>query len=656
MAVGVAPALAVGAQPGRPAVGPAAGPGAAARAVAVGTGRGRRRSRRAGLVLALLALVVLAGTAWVLLAGLSGAPPVTVAEGSFAVRAFAINRFGFAAAHLPWYDGGAGALQVAAYETVSGALARAGSAVVAAREAMVLATVLAGISLAVTARRLQLSVPATVGALLLYGLVPVAVLLHRTADPTNLGAMWACAGLAVASGGSRRAGASIVAAGYLALGALSAPVVLLLVVPLATGLLVTGDVGRLPRVARIAAGALGLAGYITLVWLAVHGGLAAAPTARLPELTGLDQVLLVAAGAGAVVALLVRWLRSIAIGLLGLGLAAVIAEDARLQLAILAVPVAALLLPALADVAVLRWRAALAERARRTGEPASRARRLVPAAVGTAIVLAVGIGWVPAAGAVRSGAPVDRALDQARDWVMMSLPTRPRLAVDDALWAELIEAGYPAEQLVAGGGLGLPSPTSRPGWADCVFVLGRDGGLLSLDPADPARQARENSAIVAGWGIGADRVNARRVLIDRAASLTQAVRDARARAEAGTALGQNPRLSLAGEAVTLLRRGDVDSRIIAVLATISGQHRLTISTFPPVAGEDDRLPRRQIAVTAIDDQPVAPGATNADLLDQWLTAQQAPYRPAATSTTDVLGRTALLVSYDAVSQPGLLPP
>ncbi len=620
-------------------------------------GRARRPgARRTGLLLAVLVLAVLAGAAWALLAGLGGAPPVSGAEGAFAVRAFAINRFGFAAAHLPWYDGGAGALQVAAYETVSGALSRAGSAVVAAREAMVLATALGGVALAVAARRLQLSVPATVVATLLYGFAPLALLLHRTADPTNLGVMWACAGFAVAAGGARRVGTSIVAAGYLALGVLSAPVVLVVVLPLAAGLLVTGDVGRLPRWARVVAGALGLAGYIALVTLAAHGQLGGVDaTAELPATSGLDQVLIVAAALAAVAALAVRWLRPLAIGLVALGLAAAIATEARPQLAILAVPLAAVLLPALADVGTQRSRAWLAAR---PGPQAGRQRsaRLVPAAVATGVVLALAIGWVPAAGAVRSGAPVDRSLDQARDWVLASLPTRPRLAVDDALWAKLIDAGYPAEQLVAGGGLGLPSPTSRPGWADCVFVLGRDTELLRLDPADPVRMARDSSAIVAGWGIGADRVNARRVLIDRATALTQAVRDARSRAEAGAALSRNPQLTVDPEAVTLLRRGDVDARIIAVLATISGQHRLRIATFPPVDGEDDRLPRRQIAVTVIDGQQVAPGATNAMLLDQWLKAQQPPYRPATTAITTVLTRSALLISYDAVSQPGLLPP
>jgi hypothetical protein len=238
--------------------------------------------------------------------------------------------------------------------------------------------------------------------------------------------------------------------------------------------------------------------------------------------------------------------------------------------------------------------------------------------------------------------------------VSSSLPTHPRLAVDDAMWAVLTDAGYPGGQLVAIGGLGRSAgPRS---WTDCVFVLGRDAALLAAAPTDPARQAREHSAAVAGWGVGATRIDARRVLVDPATVLTQAVRDARSRTEAGTALAGNPRLMLAPMAAVLLRRGDVDARVIAVLAAVGAVHSLEIATFPAVGGEDDRLPRRQFAVTAIDGQPVSVAATSTDLLRRWLAAQQPPYRPAATPLGTDGGRPALLVRYDAVGQPGLLPP
>jgi hypothetical protein len=613
--------------------------------------------RRFGLVLVLLVLATTAGIAVMLLVGLDAAPASSVAEGTFAVRAFALNRFGFAAAHLPLLNGGGGALQVATYETVTGALARLDSPLLAAREAMVAASLLTGLALVVAARRLLLSTPATVLVLVLYGLTPLAALLHRTADPANLAALWLVAGLTVASGGARRPGSALAAVAYLTVAVLTAPVVGLALVPLLVGVLATGDVGRLPWPARAAIGGTGLVGYGVLAWLLHAGRMPGVdPAAAVPPLTGLDQVLLGVAGAAAVGGLAVRWLRPLAIAVLALGAALVFVPQGRLPLAVLALPLAALLVPAAMTAAGQRWRDREMSRARHAAVPASRRRLAVPSAVAVLAVLALGVAWVPAAGAARRGVAVDSALDQARDWVLGSLPTRPRIAVDSALWAKLLDAGYPAERMVSAGGLGLPSATDRPGWADLVFVVGRDAELLRAAPADEARLAREHSTVVAGWGVGADRVDARRVLLDPATALTQAVEDERSRAEAGAALTGNPSLELAPAAVVLLRRGDVDARLIAVLATIATQHRLGITTFPEVSGEDDRLPRRQLAIASIDGTPITPNSAAAEVLGQWLGAQQPPYQPAASVVTNVGGSTALLVSYDAVSQPGLLPP
>jgi len=613
--------------------------------------------RRAGLVAALLVAGTLAGAAWLLLAGLSGAPPVSAAEGSFAVRAFAINRFGVGSAHLPWWDGGIAALQVAAYETVSGALGRTATAVVAAREAMVAAAVLTGVCVAMAARRLQMSVPATVAAVALYGFLPVAVLLHRTADPANLGALWLCAGVAVATGGTRRPGAAVVATGYLVLAVLTTPAVLLVLVPLVTALVFAGDVGRLRGAGRWVVAQVGLVGYAVLIRLLRFGDLPGLPTdTALPALTGLDQVLVVATGLGLLAALGVRWLRPLAVALIGLAVAALLAPGARLPLAILAVPLAAVLLPALADTAVAWWRRWWAARSRIAGQASGRAEVGVPAVVAGVLVAALLVAWLPTSRPLRTADGADSSLDRARDWVMASLPTRPRLAVDDALWAGLVDAGYPVGQLVAAGGLGPAPEAFRGGWSDCVFTVGRDRGLLAADATDVARQAREHSAPVAGWGLGADRVQARRVYVDPSGALAQAVRDARSRAEVGGELVSNPRLRLAPQAAELVRRGDVDARLMVVLAAMTAVRTLDISAFPVVDGEDDRLPRRQVAVTAVDGQPVRPGATVADLLDRWLRAQQSPFRPASVTVTPVLDRTALLVLYDAVGQPGLLPP
>jgi len=599
-------------------------------------------------------LAALAATGWVLLVGLGAAPGVSRAETVFAVRSFAVSRFGFSAARLPWYDGGTAALQVAAYENVSGALGRSATVVVAAREAMVAAALLTGVSLAFAARRLKLSGPATVAALLLLGLPPAAVLLHRTAEPTNLAVLWACSAVALA-GGSRRRVAVAGSACLLALAVVTAPVVLVALVPLCTYLLCSRDAGRLRGPATWLVGIAGLLAWAGLVLLTRRGDLPGVTEgAPLPPLTPLDVGLLVAVATATLAALAVRRLRALVAALLGIGVAAVLATDARLPLVLVAVPVAALLLPAVCDAAAGQWARWWTERSRHAALASGRAVRAAPTIAIALVAAAVVAAWVPASTAAR-GPGTDVPAAMARDWVLAGLPSRPRLAVDETLWAELVQAGYPPGRLAAIGGLGPGGQDWPNGWADATFVAGRDRALLGAPANDIARRAREHSAQVAGFGEGVNRVQIRRVLTDLQGTARQAVQDTRSRAGAGTALARNPRLRLSRDAVALLRRGDVDARVQTVLAGIAADHTLAIGTFPAVTGEDDRLPRRMVAVTAIDGQQVTPGASAVTQLGQWLQAQQPPYRPGWVAMAQASGRTAFLVRYDALRQTGLLP-
>lgn len=610
--------------------------------------------RRGGAVPLLLAGGALAATAWVLLSALATAPAVSPGESAFAVRSFAVNRFGYGAAQLPWYDGGLAALQVAGYETVSGALRRAATVVGAARETMVFASLFAAAALTLAARRLRLSSPATVAVPLLFGLAPVAVLLHRTADPAQLGVLWACVALALAGGDARRTGAVVGSACYLVVAVATSPLVLVALIPLFTTLLWSGDMGRLRGWWRWPVAAGGALAWTGLVVLAARGDLVGT-AAAVPRLSGLDVVLAVAATIAGIAGLRSRWLRPLALALLATVVAAVLADQVRGSLLIVALPVAAVVLPATVDAAV----AAFATRLART--PASPERRrltLLPAAtVGVLASAAAIAAWIPAARSLDgpAGQGESTAVSSARDWVLANLPSRPRLAVDDMVWASLVQAGYPADQLAATGGVG---PTQAPwpdGWSEARYVVGRESTLLAEGTREPVGPARDHSAPVATFGTGEDRVTVRRVLADPNAA-AQALLDTSSRVDAGAALAANPRLGLQPAAADLLRRGEVDARAMSVLAAITGQHSIAVADFPVVAGEDPGQPRRLIAVSDIDGQPVRAGANGVTLLDQWLRAQQPPYRPAGTELSELGGRTVLLVRYDALGSTGLLPP
>ncbi|HYT09164.1 MAG TPA: hypothetical protein VEL73_00725, partial [Mycobacteriales bacterium] len=280
-----------------------------------------------------------------------------------------------------------------------------------------------------------------------------------------------------------------------------------------------------------------------------------------------------------------------------------------------------------------------------------------PAAVAGVLVALAAIAWVPSARHLGGSADTSdqRAIDGARGWVLANLPSRPRLAVDDAMWAALVDAGYPVDQLAPVGGLGPDRAGWPGGWAECRYTVGRDRVLLGADPADAARLARQSSSPVAAFGEGDDRVEVRRVVTDPDAA-AEALRDASTRIDAGAGLARNPKLGLQPGAAALLRRGAVDSRPLSVLAAISGQHALTVVDFPAVPGEDPRLPRRLVAVSTIDGEPARAGATVVTTLDQWLRAQQPPYRPAGTELSDEGGTSVLVVRFDALGATGLLPP
>ena len=550
------------------------------------------------LLVALAAVAAIAAGGWLLLSSLGAAPGVSAAERAFAVRAFAIERFGYGAAGLRWWDGGLGALQVAGYETVSGALGRAGTVVSAAREAAAIAAVLTAVALTVAARRLQLSAAAVVAVPLLFGLVPAALLLHRTADPTQLGVLWACAGLALAAGDSRRRGSAVASGGYLLLAAATAPLVLVALVPLFTMLVWSGSLGRFSQLVRERAALAGTIASLGLFLLALldllPGGVAEAP-----PVTVLDGLLAVAAVAAGLVAMRVSWLRPIAVALLVTTVTAAAAAELRGSLLLVALPLAALVLPAAADTLGRRFG---------TGPRA---------AVAGVLALAAVLLWLPGADTLRTpvDAPGQAAVDDARAWVLTNLPSRPALRVDDAMWASLVDAGYPAERLAADGGLGS-------GGTDATFLVGR--GLSGGTP-------------VAAFGdVAVRRVGAAATPAQTAELVAS-----------GTALAGNPRLTLSPAAAEVLRRGGVDARVQSVLAAVTAEHTLGIADFPVVAGEDAAGPRRLVSVDAIDGQPVAAGSAQVTALQAWLDAQRPPYRP-VTGT----GPGTFLVRYDAL---GVLP-
>ncbi len=589
--------------------------------------------------------LIAAWTGWMMARGLAHAPLPRPAETAFAARTYAINRFGIGGANLHWFGDGPAALQVAGYQMLGDAIGWTGNAVAAARQAMIPVAVLTAVALGVAARRMQLSVPAAGAVVALFGLAPVAVL-HRTADPMNLAVLWACLGLALAAApGPRPNGRTGMPVGSLCcavLAVVSSPLVLIALVPILIAKVWSGELGRLRvawQVLITTAGAVcwtGLVALVTAGRLPLGGGSMSTTT---PEPSPTNFALLMLGLIAGFAAVQIPWLRSLAVGLMGTAVAAMFLPTARTELTIIALPLVALLLPAVADVLV-----ALAIRRH---PPVPVMRRLVSTAAAGVLLLGTAAMASPPT-AAHHPAPAPTTADstaQARNWVLDNLPGRPRLAVDDSVWSALIEAGYPADQLFTAGQLG-PSAGAWPhGWEDAQFVVGNDDALLSeADSSDLVRRARMHSVVIARFG-SVDQVTVRRVIADPADRGQQT--DAAVLARAAAGLLANPNLTLDQPAAAMLRQNQVDGRVISLLDTILEQHRVAIAEFPVVPGEDPSLARRLVVVTAVDGQPIRPGSSQVNDLEQWMLGQRPPLRPASTVDTRIGGRPALLVRYDA---------
>jgi hypothetical protein len=299
--------------------------------------------------------------------------------------------------------------------------------------------------------------------------------------------------------------------------------------------------------------------------------------------------------------------------------AAAVAPDVRGSLILVALPLGAVVLPATTE-------ATIAELPRRQ-ERWLQGRVIIVGALAIAAVLA----WVPTRDTVRE--PVDGSrltpVSDARAWIFDNLPSRPKLAVDDAMWACLVKSGYPAEQLAEAGGVG-PDHPQWP-WTDVRYVVGRDEALIGA--ADPVGTAWSRSTPVAGFGDEADAITVRRVVTDPD-EIATARREQAGRIAAGRAVAANPRLSLLPKAADLISTGNVDSRAVAVLAAVTAQHSLRVVDFPVVPGEDAGAPRRLIAVAAVDGQPVGAGTPAVTALDQWCTpSSRRTGRPPPSSAT-----------------------
>ncbi len=493
----------------------------------------------------------------------------------------------------PLTPDGLATLHAGAWAVLTRAFDRHDGLAAAGRELLWTVVVVSCLLLWALARRAGLGDGATAVAVLVFGAVPGLVLLHAVSAPASLAVPWL---FLAALLGTRRRRRWPRLLGLLCLvpAVLLAPDVALLGVAAAAGALAAGRVGsRWSPTTRVVAAGLLAPVFVGLVLLLPRWD--PQPAVTTPWAAGETRSVLLTAGlltVGALAAwLLPRW-RPPAAALAVTTLAAV-APPGRFAALVVCLPVAAVLAGALVQ--------------RLVAVPiVARVRPVLliagAAALATAVVLAAVA--LPTARVNDFGA-ADRT--ELIDWLSTEVPTGTPVAATGLLAEDLGRAGV----TVGTGGLQVVrGPVVDP---DVIARFGDDDtALVVLDPQRAEPTAEERAL----------------------------------RRQLASALLANPTTADAGQATGALLSGDVDPRLLTLLAGIAAQYGVGISALPAVPGEVGTPVRRAI-VDSVAGTPLREDPGLVALVTTWLSAQLPPYAPASVTPLE----DGLLISYRYASDP-----
>ena len=265
-------------------------------------------------------------------------------------------------------------------------------------------------------------------------------------------------------------------------------------------------------------------------------------------------------------------------------------------------------------------------------------------AVVAVAVLQVSGGFTQTAGpAGRVRAPADTghsmplaAQAEAVAWIAGQVSSVATVGCYPVMCAALQAQGVPAGRLVP----------VQPGSADLpraqVVVTSASAGRQLADRYAPA--------LIASFGSGGSRIEVRATEPGGVAAYRAALRaDLAARKSAGTELLRNRHLLFTPPGAAQLLAGQVDSRLLAMLAAVSSQYQFRVTAFSDAA-PGAQVPFRQMTIS---------GDRTADLAVAlaMVRAQNPPYLPAhAAIIRPDTGPTALSIEFAAPSPLGLLTP
>ena len=233
------------------------------------------------------------------------------------------------------------------------------------------------------------------------------------------------------------------------------------------------------------------------------------------------------------------------------------------------------------------------------------------------------------------------ARDQAAAWVARQVSAGAIVACDPAMCSALVQHGIPAANLLVLG----PEAADPLGSAVVLATAAVRNMFGSRLVTVYAPQT------LASFGSGQTRIDVRAMAPDGAAAYRGALAaDLRARRAAGAQLLANPRIILPQAARMELAAGEVDARLLIILAAMAVNGPVHILAF------GDQGPGASMGTPLRSAQILAAGATGPPML-AFVRAQRLPYLPAQSGLSPAPGGgTELTIAFTAPGPLGLLQP
>jgi hypothetical protein len=229
----------------------------------------------------------------------------------------------------------------------------------------------------------------------------------------------------------------------------------------------------------------------------------------------------------------------------------------------------------------------------------------------------------------------------AAAWVASQVSRSAVVGCDPAMCAALVRAGVPAGDLLTLGADGPPDPLAANVVVATAALRAEFGTRLATG------YAPETLAV---FGAGPAAIAVRAIAPDGGPAFSAAIQsDLRARRQFGASLLHNRHLLMPDRARAELAAGEVDSRLLATLATLADLQPLRIVAFGDAGpGAGPAVPLRSVVIAPAG----RAGASWARSVLSFLSEQQAPFHPASAVLTGATG--AVRIQFASPSPLGLL--